>query len=129
MTDDNDLVKRLRGWARDIQEGSTAIYAMDLDLKAAANRIETLTEQLEAARADADEAEAYAEQLAKERDQALDAVRDATAKLSVLTVAMNVAILRLEKPHNGNMDILVDHAEEAIHLLRYTLSKFEGDKQ
>jgi hypothetical protein len=46
------LVKRLRSWAKDIQEGSTAIYAMDLDLKNAASSIEALTEQLEAARAD-----------------------------------------------------------------------------
>jgi len=65
MTDE-ELVKRLRGWAKDIQEGSTAIYAMDLDLKEAADRIEALTEQLEAARADAKEAEAYAEELEKE---------------------------------------------------------------
>ena len=31
-----DLVKRLRGWAKDIQEGSTAIWAMDQDLQEAA---------------------------------------------------------------------------------------------
>ena len=49
---EEELVKRLRGWAKDIQEGSTAIYAMDLDLKNAASSIEALTEQLEAARAD-----------------------------------------------------------------------------
>jgi hypothetical protein len=48
----DELVKRLRSWAKDIQEGSTAIYAMDLDLKNAASSIEDLTEQLEAARAD-----------------------------------------------------------------------------
>ena len=65
MTDE-ELVKRLRGWAKDIQEGSTAIYAMDLDLKEAADHIEALTEQLEAARADAKEAEGYAEELEKE---------------------------------------------------------------
>jgi hypothetical protein len=38
-----ELVKRLRSWAKDIQEGSTAIYAMDLDLKNAASSIEALT--------------------------------------------------------------------------------------
>ena len=43
---DEELVKRLRGWAKDIQEGSTAIYAMDLDLKEAADRIEALTHKL-----------------------------------------------------------------------------------
>ena len=32
----DDLVKRLRGWAKDIQEGSTAIWAMDQDLQEAA---------------------------------------------------------------------------------------------
>ena len=38
----DDLVKRLRGWVRDIHEGSTALWAMDQDLKAAADRIEEL---------------------------------------------------------------------------------------
>ena len=45
----DDLEKRLRGWAKDLQEGSTATYAMDLDLKIAADRIEfleTTNEQL-----------------------------------------------------------------------------------
>jgi hypothetical protein len=42
MTDE-ELVKRLRSWAKDIQAGSTAIYAMDLDLKNAATSIEALT--------------------------------------------------------------------------------------
>ena len=41
MTD--ELVKRLRGWAKDIQQGSTAVWAMDQDLKEAAARIEQLT--------------------------------------------------------------------------------------
>ena len=41
MTD--DLVKRLRGWARDIQAGSAAYWTMDQDLKEAAARIEQLT--------------------------------------------------------------------------------------
>ena len=40
---DKELVKRLRSWAKDIQAGSTAIYAMDLDLKNAATSIEALT--------------------------------------------------------------------------------------
>lgn len=43
---DEELVKRLRGWAKDIQEGSTAIYAMDLDLKNAASSIEALKNKL-----------------------------------------------------------------------------------
>ena len=42
----DDLVKRLRGWAKDIQEGSTAIWAMDQDLKEAADRIEELEAKL-----------------------------------------------------------------------------------
>ena len=45
----DNLVKRLRGWAKDIQEGSTAIWAMDQDLKEAADRIEELEAKLEQA--------------------------------------------------------------------------------
>jgi chromosome segregation ATPase len=63
---DAELIARLLGWARDIQTGSTAIWAMDQDLKAAADRIEALTEQLIAAHQDAKEAEAYAEELEKD---------------------------------------------------------------
>ena len=40
---DKELVERLRGWAKDIQQGSTAVWAMDQDLKEAAAAIEALT--------------------------------------------------------------------------------------
>ena len=39
----DELVERLRGWAKDIQQGSTAVWAMDQDLKEAAATIEALT--------------------------------------------------------------------------------------
>lgn len=42
----DDLAKRLRGWARDIREGSTATWAMAQDLKSAALRIEELEAEL-----------------------------------------------------------------------------------
>ena len=42
----DDLVKRLQGWARDIQVGSTTIWAMDQDLKEAADSIEELEKTL-----------------------------------------------------------------------------------
>ena len=44
--DDAELIARLRGWAKDIQEGSEAIWAMDQDLKGAADRIEALRAKL-----------------------------------------------------------------------------------
>ncbi len=47
------------------------------DLISDAAAIQILTEQLEAARADAKEAEAYAEELEKERAKAVEALRDA----------------------------------------------------
>jgi len=82
MTDE-ELVKRLR-W-------KAGAYA-----KEAADRIEALTEQLEAARADAKEAEAYAEEL--ERD--LNICRMAQ-------VVMENGIAEAEKErdaHKGNAD-------------------------
>ena len=45
---DATLIARLRGWARDIQAGSKAIWAMDQDLKEAAARIEQLVATNEA---------------------------------------------------------------------------------
>jgi hypothetical protein len=72
MTDE-DLVKALRDFADDG-------YA-DLSI-AAADRIEALTEQLEAARADAKEAEAYAEELARDLVKADNDIDDLKAKLA-----------------------------------------------
>ena len=40
---DQELIERLLGWAKDIHEGSTAVWAMDQDLKEAAGRIGQLT--------------------------------------------------------------------------------------
>lgn len=45
MTDE-ELIARLRGWAKDVQERSKAIWAMDQDLKVAADRIEQLVDEL-----------------------------------------------------------------------------------
>ena len=60
---DKELVKRLRGWAMDIQQGSTAVWAMDQDLKEAAAAIEALT---------------------AERDEALNQLDSATHSVEVL---------------------------------------------
>jgi hypothetical protein len=59
MTDDNDLVKRLRLKRERCHDLSGVYYTEDADCQAAADRIEALTEQLEPARLDAKEAEAY----------------------------------------------------------------------
>lgn len=56
MTDE-DLIARLRGWARDIQQGSKAVWAMDQDLKASADRIEELEAKLAKALAVMEESE------------------------------------------------------------------------
>jgi chromosome segregation ATPase len=65
---DEELVKRLRSYAKD--QGGW--HNIDDTCEEAADRIETLTEQLEAARADAKEAEAYAEELEKEKERERD---------------------------------------------------------
>ena len=75
MTDE-ELVKALRDFADDG-------YA---DL--AADRIEALTEQLEAARADAEEAEAYAEELARDLVKADNDINDRDAKLAKAVEAL-----------------------------------------
>jgi len=73
---------------------------MDLDLKNAASSIEALTEQLEAARADAKEAEAYAEELEKERDDYAFKLADANNTYSEMHVALSEANDKLAK-QNG----------------------------
>ncbi len=115
---DEELVKRLQGWAKDIQEGSTAIYAMDLDLKNAASSIEALTEQLEAARADAKEAEAYADELAKDQ---VDLCRQLIAAEDKLAKAVELVTFA------SNMDV-TDWSEalDVKDQARTTLAEIEG---
>jgi hypothetical protein len=101
---DEELVKRLRSWAKDIQAGSTAIYAMDLDLKNAATSIEALTEQLEAARADT--------------KKAVEALRMA-----------DTALYEAEAILGGEYGDLYGPLCDQISKLRATLAEIEGEKE
>jgi hypothetical protein len=67
---DKELIARLR----DAVNGEHDMTPHGADCLQAADRIEALTEQLEAARADAKEAEDCAEELAKERDEANEVI-------------------------------------------------------
>jgi hypothetical protein len=67
----------------------------------AADRIEALTEQLEAARADAKEAEAYAEELEKERDDYAFRLADANNTYSEMHIALSEANDKLAKAMEG----------------------------
>jgi hypothetical protein len=87
---DEELVKRLRSWAKDIQEGSTAIYAMDLDLKNAASSIEALTEARDTM-GHLWAKEAAEKQVALGRIEALTAERD--------RLSSEVDTLELLRPH------------------------------
>jgi hypothetical protein len=94
MTDDNDLVKRMR----ECPYGSRKTTKL---LVEAADRIEALTEQLEAARLDAEEAEAYSVWLEAKLGKTEDFVR------RVIRYAGN----------NGD-DFLADKGREALLELR-----------
>ena len=96
MTDDNDLLKRLRNAATK-RDGFDAVYLSP----EAADRIEALTEQLEAARLDAEEAEAYSMWLEAKLGKTEDFVR------RVIRYAGN----------NGD-DFLADKGREALLELR-----------
>ena len=78
MTDDNDLVKKLRAAAKHPIMDNNCIADV-FDVSDAADRIEALTEQLEDARLDAKEAEAYSVWLESKLQKtvtALQKVRD-----------------------------------------------------
>ena len=82
-----------------------------------ADRIEALTEQLEAARADAKEAEAYAEELAGDQ---VDLCRQLIAAEDKLAKA--VEGLR------GVMQHMPDYADTVWQEARATLAEIEGEK-
>ena len=135
MTDE-ELVKRLRSWAKDIQGGSTAVYAMDLDLKNAASSIETLTEQLETARADAKEAEDCAEELARDLVKSDNDIDDLKAKLAKAMELLKEARQDLEayvthdwpKDVHPHYDKKWERDMELCRRIDATLAEIEGEK-
>jgi hypothetical protein len=82
-----------------------------------ADRIEVLTEQLKAARADAKEAEAYADELAGDQVDLCSQLIAAEDKL-----AQAVEALR------GVMQHMPDYADTAWQDARATLAEIEGEK-
>ena len=104
---DDDLVKQLR------YLGDHASYEPDM-YHTAADRIASLTEQLEDARLDAKEAEAYSVWL--------------EGKLAKAVKAMQEAIKLADMPHYGDRENALDNCFDAIDLLRTTLSELNGDK-
>jgi chromosome segregation ATPase len=127
MTDE-ELVKALR----DPDEMTCA------DGMEAADRIETLTEQLEAARADAKEAEAYAEEL--ERDLKTCRMAQAVMENTVAELELKSewfeeewvsAVDKLNKAVEalrGLMQHMPDYADTVWQDARATLAEIEGEK-
>jgi uncharacterized coiled-coil DUF342 family protein len=95
------------------------------------DRIEALTEQLEAARADAKEAEAYAEELEKERDDYAFKLADANNTYSEMHVALSGANDKLAKAVEalrGLMQHMPDYADTVWQDACETLAEIEGEK-
>jgi hypothetical protein len=109
-----------------------------INIKAAA-RIEALTEQLEAARADAKEAEAYAEELEKERDrwreiannEAVEGEANRNAGLALeAKLAKVVEALLLARVHVANNEqgwsVGRASARSDLKIINATLAEIEG---
>jgi nitric oxide reductase large subunit len=115
----DDLVKRLTIKAGVMEMGEKIAWGSDTSLmREAADRIEALTEQLEAARADAKEAEAYAEGL--ERD--LKTCRMAQ-------VVMENGIAQVEGEFARAMKHVMDYSNDRhlVAFARATLAEIEGE--
>jgi hypothetical protein len=107
---------------------------MDLDLKNAASSIEALTEQLEAARADTKEAEAYAEELEAKNGNLCDlAVNEhgraerAEAKLSKAVKALLLARVHVANNAQG-WSVGRASARSDLKIINATLAEIEGEK-
>jgi predicted nucleic acid-binding Zn-ribbon protein len=116
---DEELCKRLR---------DLGLYSADI----AADRIEALTEKLEAARSDAKEAEAYAEELEKDQVDLCRQLIDAEDKLAKAVEALRVLI---QHAHNCEKELTEelhhqDFCGESLPLTnaRATLAEIEGEK-
>jgi septal ring factor EnvC (AmiA/AmiB activator) len=101
-----------------------------------ADRIDALTEQLEAARADAEEAEAYAEELARDLVKADNDINDRDAKLAKAVELLKEARQDLEEyvTHEWPKDehpVYGRKWERDMELCRRidaTLAEIEGEK-
>ena len=89
--------------------------AMEAERKLHEDLIEALTEQLEAARADAEEAEAYAEELARDLVKADNDINDRDAKLAKAVRGLNAICAWGEDTYARDM-------------ARTTLAEIEGEK-
>ena len=118
----DDLVKRLRR--------AGEYEPLGHDGWEAADRIEALTEQLEAARADAKEAEAYAEELAGDQVDLCRQLIAAEARVAVLEGALTLAANRLHwasvqfDTGTTNFITVGEWADEA----RATLAEISGEQ-
>jgi septal ring factor EnvC (AmiA/AmiB activator) len=131
---DEELVKRLRGWAKDIQEGSTAIYAMDLDLKNAASSIEALERD---AKAHEKEITVWSENYAA-MERKLEAARAATKKAVDAAVdagaSLAAAISLLERggrkaaPSNKMFDQMLVDYRNSLERTCTALAEIRGEK-
>jgi hypothetical protein len=140
-----ELVKRLRSWAKDIQEGSTAIYAMDLDLKNAASSIESLTAEnkrlgqqceglmqagmnngqaLIIAEAKLATCEKYRDAYAECDKIGTQAVRDLEAKLAECEARLSKAV---EALRYYAVEAMPWEADDSL-IARSTLAEIEGEK-
>jgi hypothetical protein len=110
MTDDNDLVKKLRMADEYLPLGHDGWEAADrIEELVAAN--EALTEQLEDARLDAKEAEAYSVWLEGKLAKAREALKEAWFMLTV--------------PH---LDYEPEPEEPGLRRIKTTLAELTGDK-
>ena len=122
MTDE-ELVKRLRSmhWCVTTQTNGVGVSDRAIAPEAA-DRIEALTEQLEAARADAKEAEAYAEELQGDLTELCRQLLAAEAKLAKAVDALREAVYLLDPDEE---DIA---KETGLYRIVTTLAEIEGGK-
>ena len=112
----DNLVKRLRGWARDIQAGSRATWAMDQDLKEAADRIEELSNCVAVLEAKLATCEKYKAAYAECDRIGTQAVRDLEAKLAKAVEALDQIAGK------------APYADDPYDIARSALAKLKGDK-
>ena len=93
----------------------------------AADRIEALTEQLEAARADAKEAEAYAEELAGDQVDLCRQLIAAEAKLAKVVEALREWDDLIKHQYSGSREAMSDMTYAAQHTAAL-LAEIEGEK-
>ena len=115
-------------WDKLMEPAREALEALIAEGDAMADRVDALTEQLAAARRDAEEAEAYVGELEADRKKTYEALLKVTRIYDEVEAKLAECEARLGKAVEALETIVANGGAGSYHLARATLAELTGGK-